>query len=62
MEDVDDVIAFLKGRKLSGVENYPRDLISRIKYKYPYPILRHHLGLPSLMKRWIGEQIAEAKV
>ena len=63
MEDVDDVIAFLKGRKLSGVENYPRDLISRIKYKYPYPILRHHLGLPSLYETVESvKQIAEAKV
>ena len=62
-EDVDEVIAFLKGRKLEAAEYYPSDLISRIRAKYPYPILRHHLGLPSLSETISSiEKIAEAKV
>lgn len=63
MEDVDDVIGFLKGRKLSEAEYYARDLISRIKSKYPYPILRHHLGLPTVAETVASiEKIAESKV
>jgi len=62
-EDVDEVIAFLKGRKLEEAEYYPSDLVSRIKSKYPYPILRHHLGLPSLAETISSiEKISEAKV
>ena len=53
----------LKGRSLSETEQYPRDLVSRIKSKYPYPILRHHLGLPSLSDTIESiEKIAEARV
>src|SRR5690606_37824502 len=37
--------------------------ISRIKSKYPYPILRHHLGLPSIDETVEAiEKVAEAKV
>jgi len=62
-EDVDDVIGFLKGRRLSEAEFYARDLISRIRSKYPYPILRHHLGLPTLEDTVASiERIAESKV
>ncbi|HHW04140.1 MAG TPA: cobalamin B12-binding domain-containing protein [Thermoanaerobacterales bacterium] len=63
LEDVDDVIGFLKGRRLSEAEYYARDLVSRIKSKYPYPILRHHLGLPTLEETVASvEKIAESKV
>jgi methylmalonyl-CoA mutase cobalamin-binding subunit len=62
-EDVDETIGFLKGRKLTEAEYYPRDLISRIRSKYPYPILRHHLGLPSLDETIESiKKIAESKV
>lgn len=47
IEDVDEVIGYLKGRKLTEAEVFPKDLISRIESKYPYPVLRHHLGLSS---------------
>ncbi|MCG0275359.1 MAG: cobalamin-dependent protein [Thermosediminibacteraceae bacterium] len=64
LEDIDEVIGFLKGyRSSSAEENYPQDLISRIESKYPYPILRHHLGLPSLEDTIRAiEKVAEAKV
>lgn len=62
-EDVDDVLGFLKGRKLTKAENYPRDLIDRIKSKYPYPVLRHHIGLPGLDDTLDSiRRIADAKV
>ena len=62
-EDVDEVIAYLKGRDYSEEESYPRELISRIKSKYPYPILRHHLGLPTIEETVEAiEKVAEAKV
>lgn len=62
-EDIDEVIAYLKGRDYSEEESYPRELISRIKSKYPYPILRHHLGLPTIEETIEAiEKVAEAKV
>lgn len=62
-EDIDEVIAYLKGVDHSLEENYPRDLISRIKSKYPYPILRHHLGLTTIEDTVKAiEKVAEAKV
>lgn len=60
---MDEVIGFLKGKDYTQDEEYPRDLISRINSKYPYPILRHHLGLPSLEDTVKAiEKIAESKV
>ena len=62
-EDIDEVILYLKDREHSEVEEYPKDLISRINSKYPYPILRHHLGLPTIEETVEAiEKVAEAKV
>lgn len=62
-EDIDEVIGYLKGKDYIEEENYPRDLISRIESKYPYPILRHHLGLPTIEDTVKAiEKVAEAKV
>lgn len=62
-EDIDEVIGYLKGREYKNREEYPKDLISRIKSKYPYPILRHHLGLPTIEETVEAiEKIAESKV
>jgi methylmalonyl-CoA mutase cobalamin-binding subunit len=63
VEDLEEVIAFLKGRRLYETEQYSSDLISRIKSKYPYPILRHHLGLPTLEETIESvKKVAEARV
>ena len=44
------VLAYLKGQ--SGAQkkenDFPQTAIQRIDWKSPYPILRHHFGLPSL--------------
>lgn len=62
-EDIDEVIAYLKGIEYSDEENYPSDIIARIKSKYPYPVLRHHLGLNSIEKTIEAiEKVADAKV
>ena len=62
-EDIDEVIAFLKGKEYGQEETFARDLKSRIESKYPYPILRHHLGLPTVEETVKAiEEVAEAKV
>lgn len=63
-DDVDDCVSFLKGeQKNSQTKNYKASIIERINQKYPYPILRHHFGLPSYEDTLEGvEKIAEMKI
>lgn len=63
-EDLDDVIGYLRGRHLKEVTSeYPTRIKERIQAKYPYPLIRHHFGLPSLEETYKGiEKIAESKV
>lgn len=63
-EDVDEVIAYLKGGRPEGkAVRYPDNLVDRILEKTPYPILRHHFGLPSVAATVDGiRQIALAQV
>jgi len=62
-EDPDEVIGFLKGKSFTKADDYPQDLISRIWSKYPYPVLRHHIGLPSIEATVRAiEKVAESKV
>lgn len=62
-EDIGDVIAYLDGIPMNKEEQYPQNLIDRIKQKYPHPLIRHHFGLPSLSKTIEGaKEIAMAKV
>ncbi len=63
-EDLDDVIQYIKGNNLREVTtSYPQNLIDRIESKYPYPLLRHHFGLPCLEETFEGiKKIAESKV
>ena len=64
-EVAEDVLAFLKGGPGSEktAENYPQSTIERIHWKAPYPILRHHFGLPTLTETREGiTRIAEARV
>lgn len=63
-EDIDECIAFLRNTS-TGVEeeSYSQDLVERIKQKQPYPLLRHHFGLPTFEATVDGiEEIAKAKV
>ncbi len=63
-EMTEEVLAYLHGRpSLQREEDYPQTAIERIRWKAPYPILRHHFGLPDLEATRRGiEQIAEARV
>ena len=63
-EDVDEVIAWLKGgRSVGQVAAYADNLADRIAEKAPYPVLRHHFGLPSVEATIDGiKKIAEAQV
>ena len=63
-DDIIDSIRFLRGK--SGGEqgdSYADNIIERINNSYPYPVLRHHYGEPSLEKTIEGvRKVAEAKV
>src|SRR5690606_25644592 len=63
-ETVEDVVAYLKGHKVDrGEESYPGTLLERIAWKAPFPVIRHHFGLPSVEETVEGaKQIAEARV
>ncbi len=63
-EPIEEVLAYLKGQSREGGESsYPQTAIERIQWKAPYPILRHHFGLPSMEATIEGiRQIADARV
>ena len=61
----EEILAFLKGETVqAGQEmHYPQTTIERIKWKAPYPLLRHHFGLPTMKATRKGIiKIADAKV
>jgi methylmalonyl-CoA mutase cobalamin-binding subunit len=47
-ETTDQVIAFLKGDHTGEKDRivFPQTTLERIKWKSPYPLIRHHFGLP----------------
>ncbi|HLE51344.1 MAG TPA: cobalamin B12-binding domain-containing protein [Anaerolineales bacterium] len=49
-EPAESVLAYLKGQPQAapGEAIYPRSTIQRIAWKAPFPLIRHHFGLPSL--------------
>jgi hypothetical protein len=64
-EPMDEVIAILKdGRSdKKNVQKYPQAVIERIPWKAPYPLIRHHFGLPSLEATREGvQEIAQSGV
>jgi methylmalonyl-CoA mutase cobalamin-binding subunit len=63
-EAPEDVLAYLRGAQTGPqVDSYPQDLRSRIEWKTPYPLIRHHFGLPTLDATRDGiRTIAEARV
>ncbi len=64
-EPSDAVLAYLKGvRAGQRVEgDYPQTAVERIRWKSPYPIFRHHFGLPTMEDTLEGiARIAEARV
>ncbi|PKO23671.1 MAG: methionine synthase [Chloroflexi bacterium HGW-Chloroflexi-1] len=63
-ETPDDVLAYLRGApRTATAADYPQTLVDRIAGKAPYPLLRHHFGLPTLKATRHGiERIAAARV
>jgi len=63
-EPVEEVLAYLKGQTHEmTADDFPQTMVERIQWKAPYPILRHHFGLPTMEASVAGiQQIAEAKV
>jgi methylmalonyl-CoA mutase cobalamin-binding subunit len=48
-DPLEAVVAYLKGVPLQAMKakDYPQETIERIRWKAPFPILRHHFGLPA---------------
>jgi len=65
-DDIDDSISFLRTGQLpekSCAELFASDLTGRLAQKNPYPLLRHHFGLPSYDETLEGvEKIAQSGV
>ena len=64
-ESDEEVLSFLKGEISSVTQkgSIPQRTIERIQWKSPYPLLRHHFGLPTMEETLAGiEKIADAQV
>jgi methylmalonyl-CoA mutase cobalamin-binding subunit len=64
-EPDEDVLAYLKGQTLGKLSqgDFPQTAVARIHWKAPFPILRHHFGLPTMEDTLSGiAEIAEARV
>ena len=63
-EPPEAVLAYLKGQQAeaSSEADFPQSAIERIQWKSPYPILRHHFGLPTMEATSEGiKKIVEAQ-
>ncbi len=64
-ETMDEVVSYLKGGGEAGrgEEHYPQTTVERIAWKYPYPIIRQHLGLSSVEETVeAARKVAESKL
>ncbi len=57
-QEIEDIVMVLRGekRRKEGSKLPPQTLWERVDYKKPYPLFRHHIGLPTL-----GETIKEVE-
>ena len=63
-ESPEQVLAYLKGQAAQNLTetDFPQVAIERIEWRSPYPILRHHFGLPTMEATIEGiQKIAEAQ-
>jgi hypothetical protein len=59
----DEVLTFLKGEQIAQKrkDQPPQETIQRLLWKSPYPLIRHHFGLPTLAQTIKGiEEIADS--
>jgi hypothetical protein len=63
-EPIAEIRAYLRGGESGRVhEEVALDLVGRIAQKYPYPLLRHHFGRPTVEETVRGiEEISEAGI
>lgn len=64
-ESPQEVLQYLRGESMigEGSAEYPGTVVQRIRWKKPYPLLRHHFGLPQMDATVAGvRQIAESGV
>jgi methylmalonyl-CoA mutase cobalamin-binding subunit len=60
-----EVLAYLKGQDSVALtqDDFPQTAVERIEWKAPFPIIRHHFGLPTVEATEKGiARIAEARV
>ena len=63
-EPAETVLAYLKGQSVfsQSETDFPQNTIARILWKSPYPLLRHHFGLPTMEATRTGiTEIAEGQ-
>ncbi len=63
-QPVEDVLSYIKGQPPGAPDegHFPQKTVDRIRWKSPFPLLRHHFGLPTMEDTLRGiEQIAEAR-
>jgi methylmalonyl-CoA mutase cobalamin-binding subunit len=63
-EPPEEVLAYLKGQTSAQLSelDYPQSTVERIQWKSPFPLLRHHFGLPTMKDSLQGvEKISKAK-
>jgi hypothetical protein len=62
-EAPEQVMVYLRGGKIDGQTevDYPQTTIERIRWKSPFPLLRHHFGLPALDATLEGIQLIAEK-
>jgi methylmalonyl-CoA mutase cobalamin-binding subunit len=64
-ETSEDVLGFLKGQtnQEAGQDSFPQTAVERMAWKRPFPLIRHHFGLPTMQATRDGiAQIAESRV
>lgn len=64
-EPAEAVLAYLKGQHRAGPHetDFPQASVERIAWKAPFPIIRHHFGLPTVESTRAGiARIAQAQV
>jgi hypothetical protein len=63
-QKTEEITAYLRGKPVSteNEEIYPQHAVERLMWKSPYPLVRHHFGLPDLEETIRGiEEIAKSK-